>query len=552
MTSEEAWNVAEKTFEDSNLRSSEVTYYCLPATSCSKQTTTSLAVLDVSDRVRGTALQEMLTMLLVVILLSFFVHTLTMGASRFTTSLFRPLKILTDDIKAMSSLEIVHIDEDLQLDAMASESAEELQHLQAAFNVMRSAVRSWSKYVPPFVVQRLFDAGIEAKIGVAKCNATILFCDIDGFEEICRDIPPKSVLSLLNQVLGKIADIIELCQGTLLEFIGDEVLAVFNTPTHIKDHLGAAGLACVEIHRAMRSLPSLCSSGTEFQIKCRCGIHNADILAGNVGSVQRMKYGLLGDGVNLTARLKGLTSRYQARTLASETILRDERFKQHFLYRPVDLVAVKGKKEPTTVYEVMGLRKDDESAMIGRLAQAHIDAFKMYQDRRFADAKNLFQTVISSLETTETIQPSRSMDSQCGGPIVAQLSTHSAALMVKRCTQYLKDPPPENWDGVDRLSKKTFEPVEAKENPRTSQEAASSNAPAVASQGISALSLPAGPPSLTDPRTDRRLENPLDALDSARDLGKSSDAAWCLWPPCGSERCERPGEPITDPAAPRS
>merc|ERR1719424_1820918 len=127
--------------------------------------------------------------------------------------------------------------------------AEELKQLQESCTSMRAAIKSWSKFVPPAVVQRLFHCGIEAKIGVARVQCTILFCDIGDFEDKVRGLSPEDVNKLLSQALGRIAEVIDRHKGTLLEFIGDEVLAVFNAPNNLRNHTYAGVASALEIHK---------------------------------------------------------------------------------------------------------------------------------------------------------------------------------------------------------------------------------------------------------------------------------------------------------------
>merc|ERR1712176_378781 len=118
----------------------------------------------------------------------------------------------------------------------------------------------------------------------------------------------------------KIAFVIGRHRGNLLEFIGDEVLAVYNAPNRFRGHVVAAVTSALKIHEHMASLPVIrTGDGKEFKLRCRIAVHCASVLAGNLGSHSRMKYGLLGDGVNLTARLKGLNTRYNTQTITTKS-----------------------------------------------------------------------------------------------------------------------------------------------------------------------------------------------------------------------------------------
>mmetsp|Transcript_4469 Transcript_4469/g.12647 ORF Transcript_4469/g.12647 Transcript_4469/m.12647 type:complete len:238 (+) Transcript_4469:2-715(+) len=234
--------------------------------------------------------------------------------------------------------------------------------------------------------------------------------------------------------------------GTLLEFIGDEVLAVFNTPNALKHHPLAGAMACRDIHRVLDNQnvreKYVSRAGKEIEIRCRCGVHTANILAGNIGSKKRIKYGLLGDGVNLAARLKALNSRYNTRTLATDVLVGsgDRLRRVDFAFRPVDVVAVKGKTEPTTVYELMttpAIRTPESSAIFEACAR-HQEAFRSYQCQDFARARDAFREVGGALARAGLPRD---------GP---------SQLLSQRCERFIGAPPGPEWDGVDHLTRKAF------------------------------------------------------------------------------------------------
>jgi len=176
-------------------------------------------------------------------------------------------------------------------------------------------------------------------------------------------------------------------------------------------------------------------------------VHTASILAGNIGSTRRMKYGLLGDGVNSCARFKGLNTRYNTQTVCSAVVREDELSARRAVFRPLDMVAVKGKTEPITVYEIIGFAKGhDEAGKMKEAAQKHSEAFKLYHDRRFKESRSLFT------ELARDMQALKSCLRLDGGE-----RDQPALQMRRRCKGYIKDPPGPEWDGVERLKAKTFE-----------------------------------------------------------------------------------------------
>lgn len=461
------WRILDDILDETHKRATEVLLICWPeeTTSCYKDRdrVTSLALLDTEDGTRTLAMWSVIQTSVILVLIVIFILGFNRGVSRFSKTLLMPLRALVDDMQAMCSLDLVEIDADTvdggrpvkvvskknqwfkartssQVQVGPSgEAADEMRHLQHAFGSMRNAVRSWTKYVPPAVVQRLMTSGFEATIGVSRVSASILFVDIDGFEEVCRGFAPQETLALLSSVLGKVADAIAENKGILLEFIGDEVLAVFNVPTALVHHTYHATKCSVQIHEAVEKMPpTIVQDGRHIAVRCRCGVHTAQILAGNVGSKKRMKFGLLGDGVNLTARLKTLNSRYRTQTIVSDKVIDATLIDSRFVWRPLEKVAVKGRKESTTVFEVLGMKSDSSTNEFERLADLHIDAFDLYHKRQFAEARKLCEEVHSLFEVVgRQDEPSRQL--------------------LKKCLLYSQQPPPPEWDGVERLQKKTFD-----------------------------------------------------------------------------------------------
>lgn len=399
--------------------------------------TATLALLNASKYTYEASFWNLMTIFAVLLQIPISVYMLNVKINTFSSTLLQPLRSLVDDMVAMSSLELVAIDDDNSLTSKDGKDsfggAEELANLNSAFKSMRTAIRSWSKFVPPSVVERFYDAGLEATIGVTRLEVTVLFCDIDGFEETCREFRPQVVLAQLTGVLGTIADVIQLMNGTFLEFISDEVLAVFNAPNTLPNHAFAGLMCAVSIHEAVQAAHSL--SGET--VRCRIGVHTGLILAGNIGSTQRIKYGLLGDGVNLAARLKGLNSKYRTSTLCSGNTLEAASKRLPLATRPLDMVAVKGKTEPTIVHEVAGTIH--ENPLLEQGCIRHAEAFSLYHAREFEKARDKFEeanALMEALELTKDDEPS--------------------LLLCRRCEAYIQNPPPDDWDGVERLKQKAF------------------------------------------------------------------------------------------------
>lgn len=459
-SADEPFRLMAQLTKDAGLRYYDVIQSCWPIGSeCDPNKVNSVSLVDDSRDTRLNAFWSALLTSMLVFILMVFIGFFNMGITKFSKTLLEPLRALVDDMCAMTCLELVDVDVDEEASrptmskskimsasfrsksttkTIKVKDADEMHHLQRAFLTMRTSIRSWSMYVPPAVIQRLITSGYEATIFATRVHASILFVDVDDFEEACRGLLPEDVLHLLTEVLGTIAHCIQDNKGTLLEFIGDEVLAVFNTPNALKNHPFYAAKTTVDIHEAIAKLDLKKKDGTSFSVRCKCGVHTAQILAGNVGSRRRIKYGLLGDGVNLTARLKGLNSRYRTKTIASEDLLHDDAATEQFVTRPIDIVAVKGKTEPVTVHEILSMKK---GSVFVEIAELHERAFAHYHQRAFDKAKEVFERVHESFATLHQQD---------------ELSRQ----FIKRCVNFMAKPPPDDWDGVERLKQKEFKAPE--------------------------------------------------------------------------------------------
>eukprot|EP00746_Dinoflagellata_sp_MGD_P020194 gnl/MRDRNA2_/MRDRNA2_146977_c0_seq1.p1 gnl/MRDRNA2_/MRDRNA2_146977_c0~~gnl/MRDRNA2_/MRDRNA2_146977_c0_seq1.p1 ORF type:complete len:972 (-),score=173.55 gnl/MRDRNA2_/MRDRNA2_146977_c0_seq1:134-3049(-) len=415
-------------------RVTDVVKVCYPDTNCNPKATRSLALLDVRT-VRQVGLERSLIMTSVIVfLIAIIIVVFQSDVQDFSRSFIDPLCTLSDDINAMSLMELVEVNASYDNQRESRKVVEEMLCLRNSFDDLCSALRSWANFVPPSVAFRLFSAGVEADIGVSQQNVTVLFCDISEFESVCQTLSPNptQLLELLSTVLGCVATCVENNGGTLLEFINDEVLAVFGAPKPQSAHPVKAMTAMLQIHE------EIAQTAQCHAVKLRCAVHTADVLIGNIGASNRMKYGVLGDGVNLTARIKGLNSRYCTSSLASQdAIAAAAETQTHLVARPLDLVVVKGKTKPMTAYEVLGIG-EDTSTFVVEAVRKHTRAFEHYLERRFSSALEELKQVGTLLQLNghESDEPSR--------------------MLSARCKEYALNPPSSDWDGAERLTQKTW------------------------------------------------------------------------------------------------
>lgn len=435
----------------------ELRMVCYPNEDCSGSPS-SVAVLDTHESVRGEAEADIVYTFIVVVLMVVFALAFMHALNKVNTRMLHPLWSILDDMASLRSLEAVRMTnfqpasdmlKDLQRDGKrqgwmrrlirysmrlpfcrekseSNDDVKELADLRCSLTTMRAALRSWAKYVPPYLLKSLYRSGVEATVGFHENEVSIFFCDIDGFRDMCRGLHPKAVLDLLSSVHGEVSSAIEGLGGTLLEFIADEVLAVFNAPNEVVDHEEHATEAATDVLERVERLG----------VRMRCGVHSGKVLVGNIGSKTRIKYGVLGDSVNVAARLKSINSHFGTSCLVSNECLEEaDDLHKTFVARPVGNLILKGRKSATKVWEVRARRTAEKSAL-AKTYDIHRKAFDLFVNRHFGEARPLLSEVCRSLRGR---QGSVDVPSQ-----------H----LLHLCDKFLREPPPPDWDASESMSKK--------------------------------------------------------------------------------------------------
>jgi adenylate cyclase len=292
----------------------------------------------------------------------------------------------------------------------------------------------------------VIQSGSDVGLGVTPREVTVLFSDIESFTTICEKIPPSLILKVLSRYFAVASDIIGSSGGTLLEFIGDGLLVSWNAPNTVKQHCSKAVSACLAMQSAIATL----SASDEFwvdalqqvgktQLRVRMGLHAGTALCGNLGSTTRLKYGMLGDVVNVASRLEELNKRYQTNIIVSEAVVSAEKVKESFVTRVIDRVAVKGKEKGLTLYEVLAPVTGAAEFLL-TLQELHDSAFMLYLNGSFAEAAK-------ALLRAEEVS------------IAAKVSGAAASILLNQALFLAKNPPPTVdgklvFDGTTHLTSK--------------------------------------------------------------------------------------------------
>ena len=296
----------------------------------------------------------------------------------------------------------------------------------------RHIKRAFSKYVTPEIVDEIAEDPAALRLGGQKRSLTILFSDLYGFTTLSERMDPEDLLSLLNEYLAEMTQIVLDEGGTLDKYIGDAVMAFWNAPKAYPDHADRAMRAAVTMQRRMYDLNRRWrgTNPGHLDLSVRIGIHTGEVVVGNLGGAERFAYSAIGDSVNLAARLEPANKTYDTLTMVSHATL-SAADASRFRVRELDYVAVKGKTEPAKVYELVGeagvpLALGKEEAL-----RRYDLGMAEYKGHRWSAAKALFQ---SALEAYRDDGPSR--------------------IYVQRCDDNMAEPPPPDWDFVVRRKEK--------------------------------------------------------------------------------------------------
>ena len=188
--------------------------------------------------------------------------------------------------------------------------------------------KSFALYLAPHVINRMLSSNKLPELGGETRNVTVFFSDIEGFSLIAEKMSPDDLMSLMNEYLSVMTDVIESHGGYVDKYIGDSIVAVFGAPADDPDHAANAARAALDCCTQLVELNASSACFHENKLAQRIGINSGEALVGNFGSQRRFNYSVMSDAVNLASRLEGANKFYGTTIIASETTvaLAGERF----------------------------------------------------------------------------------------------------------------------------------------------------------------------------------------------------------------------------------
>jgi len=287
---------------------------------------------------------------------------------------------------------------------------------------------AFSQYLSPTVIDQIVANPDMLKLGGEKREMTPFFSDIQGFSTISEGLTPEELVQLLNEYLTAMCDIISSHHGTIDKFEGDAIIAFWGAPLDLPNHATVACYATIEMQKRSVELRKMLREQNRPLLYTRMGLNSGPVVVGNMGSAERMDYTMMGDVVNLAARLEGANKFYKTYSMISGSTY--ELVKDDVDSRQLDIIRVVGKNEPVPVHELLA-RKNETSSEMSGVVEQYLKGLKLYQDRNFADAVKEFEKVL-------TIDPD-------DGP---------SQTYVKRCAMFIETPPEKDWDGVFTFTEK--------------------------------------------------------------------------------------------------
>lgn len=293
--------------------------------------------------------------------------------------------------------------------------------------IKRQLTGLFGQYVPPELVDEMSKDPENYSMAGRKAELTVLFSDVRGFTTISEGLEPDQLATLMNEYLGAMTLVIRKNRGTLDKYIGDAIMAFWGAPVGDAEHARHAVLTALEMQEALLELNKLLLAKGWPELKIGVGVNTGTMTVGDMGSPVRQSYTVMGDAVNLGARLEGITKQYGVGILAGQVTR--ELVKDEFVFRELDRVRVKGKVEPIAIYEPVGLagKVDAES-----LAEIDLwnQALQAYRSQDWDRAEELLKNLSGK-------KPHYLYD-----------------LYSKRIAHCRIAPPGEGWDGVTTFETK--------------------------------------------------------------------------------------------------
>jgi adenylate cyclase len=320
-----------------------------------------------------------------------------------------------------------------QLDIAPSERIDsrlrEVNQLADTQERMRTALDSFSRYVPIDVVRELMKRDAAAQIGGARCTITVLFTDIQGFTTIAEALTPEALTHHMSEYFEAMLGTVQSDgYGEVTQLAGDGFVAFWGAPIPSEDHVAQAVESVLRCRERLAVLNAQWSARGLPELPTRFGLATGPVVVGNVGSPARLVYTAVGDTINLASRLEGLNRFYGTWVLVCEDVRRAAG--EAFAWRQVDRVRAKGKQKSIDLYQLLG-RAGEVGRPLLEFSARYEAALRLYRRRSFRDAASALEQLTA------------------GFP-----DDLSVARLLELARDFQTRPPDEGWDGTTVFQEK--------------------------------------------------------------------------------------------------
>ena len=291
----------------------------------------------------------------------------------------------------------------------------------------RQITSRFGQYVPPAVVDKMSRQPEALSMEGESRELSVLFTDVCGFTTISESLDPKELSSLMNEFLTPLTKLIYRYRGTIDKYMGDCIMAFWGAPLPDHEHARNSVICGLEMHQVLRELAPGFRARNWPEIEIGVGVNSGKIVVGNMGSEVRVAYTVMGDAVNLASRLEGLTRHYGVPMIVGE---KTRSMVSDVVFRELDKVQVRGRQEPVSIYEPIGLE--------GSVDKARLDALKLWaQFLRLYRARDWDGAELQLLNLQKQ-EPSQQLYQQ----------------FLERISMFRSDPPDTSWNGAYRFEAK--------------------------------------------------------------------------------------------------
>ena len=297
---------------------------------------------------------------------------------------------------------------------------------------------TFGTYISPDLIDEMYEQKQAPELGGVQDYHTAFFSDIQNFSTFSEKLEPEKMVKLMNEYLTEMTDVLLEHQGTLDKYIGDAIVAFYGAPAPVKDQEKKACSTALVMRNRLDDLRNKWQKENDwpdivYSMQHRIGLNSGQMVTGNMGSEMRMNYTMMGDTVNLAARLEPAAKQYGVYIFVGENIYKASNDK--YVFRFLDFLSVKGKNIPVKTYELIETRD-----LINKKSLDLIETFEKGLDYYF---KQDWENAL------EYFQKSQKLEDKFVGR-----DTNPSEVFIKRCKYFLSDPPKNDWDGVWRMTTK--------------------------------------------------------------------------------------------------